>query len=182
MPRKKKNNWKILNRKIHYWGSIICALPILIILITGLLLLFKKELDWIQPPSTKGQGTIPTIAFERILQVAKKVDEANIKNWDDVDRLDVRPSKGIIKIRAKNKYEIQIDQQTGKILQTAYRRSDLIEDIHTGNFFHKYVSLGLFFPAALILLVLWITGIYLFITMLSNKKKIKRQKKIINHK
>ena len=49
------------------------------------------------------------------------------------------------------------------MLQTAYRRSDLIESIHDGSFFHDKVKLFVFFPAGVIVLGLWITGIYLWL-------------------
>ncbi|MDC0857462.1 PepSY-associated TM helix domain-containing protein [Rickettsiales bacterium] len=76
-----KINWKILNRKIHYWGSIACALPVIIIIITGMLLLFKKQSDWIQPSSMRGESKVPTIQFEEILDAAKSVEAANIDSW-----------------------------------------------------------------------------------------------------
>jgi|TARA_B110000503_G_scaffold8107_1_gene11109 uncharacterized iron-regulated membrane protein len=167
---------KLNNRKIHYWSSIICALPILIVITTGLLLTFKKDSDWIQPSTSKGIGSRPTITFEKIINISKNVVEIEIKDWSDIDRLDVRPKNGIIKIRSKNSWELQIDSQTGEILNIAHRKSDLIEDIHTGNFFHKYVALGIFFPASLILLILWITGLYLFITMTITKSNNKKRK------
>lgn len=171
-----KIRWNTLNRKVHHWGSLICALPILIVIISGLLLTFKKQSDWIQPPTIKGQSSSPIISFDKILDITKTIDKAEINNWSDIDRLDVRPSKGIVKIRANNRWEIQIDSQTGNVINSAYRRSDLIESIHTGGFFHDYVAFGLFFPASVILLILWITGLYLFITMTINKSKNKKRK------
>ena len=141
-------------------------------------LLFKKDVDWIQPSSMKGVGNIPTISFVEILEKAQTVKKAEIDDWNDIDRLDVRPKKGIIKIRAKNRYEIQIDHQSGDVLQIAYRRSDLIESIHDGSFFHKKAKLWVFFPAAIVLLVLWLTGIYLFLLpMLSKRKKRRKELK-----
>ena len=177
MFKKKKTSWQTLNRKIHYWGSIIIALPILIIIITGILLILRKEIAWVQPPTQKGEFKTPTIKFEQILSSAKSFPQANIKNWDDISRLDVRPSKGVIKIRAKNNWEVQIDHNSGKILQTAFRRSSIIESIHEGQFFHQYISLGVFFPSAVILLILWITGLYLFIIRFTRKKQNKKNKK-----
>ena len=45
----------------------------------------------------------------------------------------------------------------------AYRRSDLIESLHDGSFFGgDFAKLGVFLPTALVLCVLWGTGIYLF--------------------
>lgn len=155
-------DWKFWSRQLHYWTSFIYALPIIIILITGLFLLLKKEVAWIQPPTQRGGGSIPTLNYELLLAAVQQVPEAEIKTWDDIDRLDVRPKKGVVKVRSENRWEIQVDHQTGAILQTAYRRSDFIESIHDGTFFHDKVKLWVFFPAALMLLLLWITGLVLF--------------------
>jgi uncharacterized iron-regulated membrane protein len=49
------------------------------------------------------------------------------------------------------------------ILQTAYRRSDLIESIHGGSFFgDDWTKLGLFLPAGLVLLLLWLSGLWMW--------------------
>ena len=157
-------NWKKINRKTHSWGSLICALPILIVIGSGLLLILKKEIHWVQPPSAHGQGESPTIEFSQVLAIAQKIPELGVYQWSDIDKLDVRPKKGIIKIRAKNGWEAQIDHQTGDVLQVAYRRSDLIESIHDGSYFHTQAKLWLFLPASILLLLLWVTGLYLFLT------------------
>ena len=160
-----------VNRKIHYWGSAICDLPILIIIVTGLLLIFKKDSNWIQPPTIRGVAKQPEITFAEVLEVAKASDKIAINNWSDINRLDVRPSKGMLKIRSNNGWELQIDTKTKDILSLEYRRSDIIEAIHTGTFFSKLVSYTVFLPAAVILLLLWITGLYLFVTMTITKRK-----------
>lgn len=157
-------NWKKFNRKTHYWGSIIIALPILVVIGSGLLLQVKKQLEWVQPATQRGAGDTPTLSFEEILMAAQQVPEAEITSWRDVDRLDVRPGKGVIKIRSENGWEIQIDGSSASILQVAYRRSDLIESLHDGSFFHEHAKLWVFLPAAIVLLILWITGLYLFLT------------------
>ena len=155
--------FNILNRKIHYWLSIGVAVPILIVIVTGLFLQTKKQFEWIQPPELRGAGKTPMISLPQVLEISKTVAEAEIKTWDDINRLDVRPSRGMLKVRANNNWEIQIDTETGAILQTAYRRSDIIESIHDGSFFHDAVKTWIFLPAGIILLMLWLTGMYLFI-------------------
>ena len=162
-----------LNRKAHFWGACVCAIPILIVIATGIVLQLKKELAWVQPPTMRGSLGNPAITFEQILNTAKTVHEAEINNWEDIDRLDVRPKKGVIKIRSKNRWEIQIDHQTGKVMQVAYRRSDLIESIHDGSFFHDKVKIWVFLPSAIVLLILWITGVYLFVVTMLQKNKMK---------
>jgi len=172
-----KFSWNRINRKVHYWGALICALPILIVIITGIFLLLKKESAWIQPPTMKGQGNTPTLTFPEILTAAQKSPELQVTTWDDIDRLDVRPSKGVIKIRAKNRWELQVDQQTGQSLHVAYRRSEIIESLHDGSWFHDTVKLWIFLPCAIILLTLWLTGIYLFVIPLLAKQKRRKKKK-----
>ena len=77
----------------------------------------------------------------------------------------------IIKIRAKNDWEIQLDHQTGEVLQASYRRSDIIESIHDGSFFHGRAKHFLFFPSATMLLLLCITGVYMFIVPFAARRK-----------
>jgi uncharacterized iron-regulated membrane protein len=152
-----------LNRKIHFWGSIFCVIPTIIIIVSGLLLLLRKDIAWIQPVTNFGQGKFPTLEFSQILDISKTVEVAQIKDWQDVSRLDVRPKDGIIKILAKNNHEIQVDFQSGEILQVAKRRSGIIEEFHDGSFFHKNFPLAVFFPSSLLLLLISLTGIYIFI-------------------
>jgi uncharacterized iron-regulated membrane protein len=150
-------------RKFHSWVSILIALPLIIVLISGLLLQFKKQVAWVQPKTQNGQIGAPTLSFPGILKAVKNAPQGEVRGWSDIDSLEVRPGKGIIKVRTKSHWEIQIDQVSGEVKQVAYRRSDLIESIHDGSYFHSMAKLGLFFPAALGLLLLWGTGLYLFI-------------------
>ena len=158
-------------RKIHYWISPFIFIPILIILSTGVLLQLKKQSDWVQPPIQQGVSNIPSIEFQQMLEAAKSVPEAEINSWDDIDRIDVRPEKGISKIRSNNQWEIQIDNQTNEILLVEYRRSDIIESIHDGSFFTDYVKFGWFLPTAVLLIVMSISGIYMFLLPLFMKRK-----------
>ena len=151
-----------LSRLLHRWGALAIALPICIVVVTGIMLQLKKDSAWIQPPARSGSSQSMLISFDRILEVAKAVPEAGITGWDDIDRLDVRPSMGMVKVRAKNRWEVQIDATTGDVLQVAYRRSDLIESIHAGNFLHRRLKLCIFLSSGLILLGLWGTGLHLF--------------------
>jgi len=168
-----------LNRDLHRWGAILALLPMAIIIVSGIILQLKKEVAAIQPPTQKGSGSQLSISFDRILEVAKTVPQAEIASWDDIDRLDVRPSKGMVKVRGKNRWEVQIDTHSGEVLQVAVRRSDLIESIHDGSYFHDGFKLWVFLPAGLILVGLVITGVYLFFLPHLAKRK-RRQKKMLD--
>lgn len=164
-----------LNRVFHRWGAILIALPVLLVIVTGIILQLKKEFVWIQPATQKGNPDELSISFDRVLEMAQSVPEAEVGSWADIDRLDVRPSKGVVKIRAINRYEIQLDTKTGDVLQVAYRRSDFIESIHDGSFFHDKVKLWIFLPSAVILLGLWVSGIYLFIMPYQARRRRKKK-------
>jgi len=166
----------VWNRKIHRMGAILIAVPLLIVIVSGILLLLKKDVAWIQPPTQRGVGTSPTISFERVLEAARGVEEARIESWDDVDRLDVRPGKGVVKVRAKSSWEVQVNTETGDVLHVAYRRSDWIESIHDGSFFHRLAKLWLFLPSAVVLLGLWGTGMYLFFLPRLAKRRNRRRR------
>jgi len=155
-------NWRVWTRKGHRWGAIVVALPFLLVISTGLLLQLKKEWAWVQPPTTRGKGKTPEITLEAILAAARSVPEAEITGWPDVDRLDLQPGRGIVKVQARNRWEVQVDLQTGEVLQVAYRRSDVIESLHDGSWFADRAKLWVFLPVAVIVLGLWVTGIYLF--------------------
>jgi uncharacterized iron-regulated membrane protein len=152
-----------LGRKVHSWVAVITALPVLVILASGVLLHFKKQAAWIQPPEIRGSATTPTITMEQILEACRSVPEAGIREWSDIRRVDLRPGKGMLKVTGRGNLEIQIDAATGDVLLSAYRRSDILEQLHDGSWFHDAVKSWIFLPAGVLLLVLWVTGIYLFL-------------------
>jgi uncharacterized iron-regulated membrane protein len=151
-----------LLRKLHYWGAIIVAVPVAIIISTGLLLQLKKQVSWIQPTEKKTVARSVKVTPDQILQAARSATALEVESWADIARVDIRPDKGLIKVSASNHWELQLHAETGEPLQVAYRRSDLIETIHDGSWFHDSVKLWIFFPSALVLFGLWLTGMYLF--------------------
>lgn len=167
-----------LNRLVHRWGAITIALPAIVVIVSGIILQLKKESAWIQPATSRGVGTQPSLSFDQILSAAQAVPEAEVKSWDDIDRLDVRPNKGVVKVRCNNRWEVQLDTQTAEVLQVAYRRSDLIEAIHDGSFFADAAKLWVFLPTAVVFAVLWGTGIYLFFQprLAKRRNRLRRQK------
>ena len=156
---------------MHYWISPIIFIPVIIIFSTGVLLQFKKQSNWVQP-NLKITSDSKPVMLNLYLEAAKTVSEAEISSWDDIDRIDIRPNKGIAKIRSKNNWEIQLDLESADIYSVSFRRSDIIESVHDGSFFSDYVKFGLFFPSGILLIVLSFTGIYMFIIpILKNRKK-----------
>lgn len=153
----------VLNRKLHRWGAILTALPVGVVIVTGILLQLKKEWSWVQPPTQRSATPRLAVSFDELLRAAQRAPQAAIRSWDDVARVDVRPARGVAKLRAHNRWEVQVDTGTGEVLQVAYRRSDWIESIHDGSFFADGAKLWVFLPTGVILFGLWVTGIYLWL-------------------
>ena len=136
----------------------------LIVVVTGLLLQVKKEFAWIQPPTERGvsiENRSP-LSLDKLLDIVREVPEAQVAQWSDIDRFDIRPSKGVAKVRCTNRWEVQIDLSTGELLASNYRRSDLIESLHDGSFFTDWCKLGVFLPNGFVLLGLLLSGIWLW--------------------
>lgn len=161
-------------RKAHRWGSVLVAVPFLLVLVTGILLQVKKQFTWVQPPTQKGASKEPSASFAAVLDAVRAVPEAEVQSWADVERIDVRPKDGVMKVQCKNRYEIQVDFASAKVLQVEYRRSDLIENLHDGSFFHEAFKVWVFLPVALVVLGLWFSGLYLFALPYAVKWRRKR--------
>ena len=162
----------VLNRKVHYWASALIAVPVLVVVCSGVLLQVKKHWSWVQPPEHVGTGTVPQLDLEDILAAVRGEPALEVRGWDGIKRIDVRPSRGMCKVWLHSGWEAQVDLGTGRVLQTAYRRTDLIESIHDGSFLAgDWSKLGIFLPNGLVLLLLWATGLWLFWLPFSAQRK-----------
>ena len=153
----------LLNRKIHYWLSVWLALPMALIAATGLLLQFKKSLSWVQPPEQKRELALPLADWSVLLAAAREHRELAVDDWHDVERAELRPSKGLVKLIAKSGHEAQFDAHTGQLLQVLPRRSDTIEALHDGSWFGDTVKFGWFATSAIGLLLATLSGVWLFV-------------------
>jgi len=133
----------MLLRKVHYWGSMIIMLQMGLIIGAGLLLMLKKEISWIQPPTQKGieRVEVPALAINELFDIARNVPQLEVTTWDQLARADIKPGKGVAKFVGENNWEVQIDTHSGDILNIAFRRSDIIESLHDGSFFADWVKL-----------------------------------------
>ena len=100
-------SFSFLTRRIHRWGAIAVGLPLMLVIGSGLLLQVKKQVTWVQPPEQR-TTSVPAVALPQLLAVAQSVPQAGVRTWDDIDRIDVRPGKGILKIVAVSRWEIQV--------------------------------------------------------------------------
>jgi len=130
-------------------------------------LALKKDVSLIQPPTQKG--------ISKNLQDWKSLDELAqiaqvefVKAYPDqkdnsIDRMDVRPSKGVVKVLFdKGYWEMQIDGKSGEVKSIARRHSDWIEALHDGSIisdWFKLISMNLLGIGVLFLIT---TGLWLW--------------------
>ncbi|TLF46753.1 PepSY domain-containing protein [Maribacter aurantiacus] len=162
-------------RKIHRTTGALLFFFFLFISITGLLLGWKKNSNGLILAKTeKGTSTELTdwLPLETLKQNAQKIfrDSISTELSPEIDRIDVRPDKGILKFKfVDNYYGIQLDGATGNLLKIERRRSDFIEQVHDGSILDRYLGtsdgqIKLFYTTVmgLALLVFTITGFWLW--------------------
>ncbi len=170
-------------RALHRLLGITLAILLVISASTGILLGLKKEVAIIQPPTTKGisKGINNWKAFSEIDSLAKAAFFAAHPNQSDntVDRFDVRPSKGIVKVLFEKGYwEVQIDPVSGEIKSIAQRHSDWIEALHDGSIVSELFKLISMNFLGIGLLALISTGLWLWY----GPKRIRKKKTILREK
>lgn len=161
----------ILIRKTHRWLSIAAAIPLLLILVTGLFLNLSPKITLLQPNPPTSKNASVQISFEDIFRISSAIAEAEIKSWSDITQIEMRPKLGVIRVRSKNYWEIQLDSSTGEILSSARRWKTIFVIIHSGDWFGEWARYGVFFPTALASVFLTLTGILLFFIPYLNKRK-----------
>ena len=161
-------------RKTHKWLGIVLSLILCNMSVTGLLLLEKKEFEWIQPRTRIGtEGTIDDfINMQKLFAVVFAQGHNSFQGLDSIDRVDFRPNERVFKVRSKKDYmEMQIDAVSGAVLNISTRRSDLCENLHDGSFFGQIMHGKLMPIVALANLTLVATGLYLWLSPKLKRKK-----------
>ncbi len=131
-------------RILHKWIGISLAFFILISSVTGVLLGWKKNIELLQPKMYS--GTSDQLAnwksFDVIANSAKRAVDSVTKRSIEIDRMDVRPDKGVVKVLfAEGYWEAQVDGKTGKVFSVAQRHADWIEHVHDGSIINDFVKL-----------------------------------------
>jgi uncharacterized iron-regulated membrane protein len=161
----------------HKWTGIILAVVLLNTAVSGFLLLVKKDFDWIQPPTQKTEGgsVAQFITIEKLYEIVLSQDHSDFKLSSDINRIDVRPSEAIFKVKSEHNYsEMQVDAVNGKVLSIATRNSDLIEELHDGSFYGKWIHDWLMTFTAFALIYFTGTGLYLWLFPKLRRKSRRR--------
>lgn len=131
---------RVLSRWIfylHLWLGILATGVILLVSVTGILLNHKRPLGLMPDVSHKPSGS-----FEEALPLADLARRAEAAVGPDaaaagIDRMDVRPDDGLIKVRFNDRTvrEVDLDLHTGRVLHVGERNDVFLEKLHSGEIF-----------------------------------------------
>jgi len=128
-----------LLRVLHRWIGIPLVLFFFVIGITSVLLAWKKKAELLPPTlKTKVESGADWISPSLMVEIAmEKMD--SMKQSTLVDRIDIRPDKGIAKVTFQTHFtEVQLDGFSGEVLSIETRHSDWIEKVHDGSIVDYY--------------------------------------------
>lgn len=153
---------------VHLWVGVLFTAALLVIAITGIVLNHKRGLG-IMPevehaPGAPFAGALPLATLAEIgLRAASPAGEA-VDPVAQVDRMDVRPRDGYVKVRLRDAAvtEVTVDLTDGRVLNVGARGDAFIEKLHSGEIFGKRWVL-LSDAAAVALVLTLISGYWLWI-------------------
>jgi uncharacterized iron-regulated membrane protein len=150
----------------HLWLGVVFTIVLTAISITGILLNHKRGLA-LMPDVAPAPGA----AFETALPLSRLagIALAAVPPGDSldvrfVDRMDVRPRDGFVKVRLRDaaSTEVTVDLATGRILHVGPRGDVFLEKLHSGEIFGSRGVL-LSDAGAIALVITLITGIWLWL-------------------
>jgi uncharacterized iron-regulated membrane protein len=142
-------------RTWHAYVGLVAALPLLVIVVTGLILQLRNQFEGIQPKTV----TIKLVEGKSALsmeEVLAKFPQGN------VEQIIYRPRKGNYSVRLKDGSEVQMHPQTGEVVKDSPRRSGFLIDIHQGSWLGPLGQYVVHFGAGLSLIFLLFSGVLLF--------------------
>jgi len=170
-----------LYRKLHKWVAVPLFAFMFLMGLTGLLLGWKKHTGLL-PPTAKGASAevAAWLPIDSLQRIAQTYATDSLQKSAAIDRIDIRPQKGIAKIVFADHFsELQLDCTTGEILAVNARYSDILEKIHDGSildyFFqtsNEQLKLTYTTMVALGLLLLSFSGFWLWY----NPKRMRKMK------
>ena len=157
-------------RQFHRWVGMLLALVMAVLAVTGGFVAYKKQVEYLQP-STRAGGEASLEALLTPADIADRVlalDLPEARALEQIDRIELRPAKNVYKVRLEARdawsspRELQVDAVSGAMLNDGVRGDQLWMDLHSFAVFGTYTKLAVMSFAALALLWLSLSGLYLF--------------------
>lgn len=154
-------------RSLHRIIGISLAVFLVLSAFTGVLLGWKKDIETLQPSTRQGSSADMASwkSFKEISLAAQTAMDSAGQKLNEIDRFDVRPSNGIVKVLFKDGFwEVQVDGQSGKVMSIAQRHSDWIEHLHDGSIISDFFKLLYTNIIGIGLLLLACSGVYMWVS------------------
>ncbi len=129
-------------RRLHRFVAIPLFVFMFIIGLSGVLLGWKKQAE-LAPPTQKGSTLDATnwLSIDSLQKIAIRFVQDSLQLDLHIDRIDIRPDKGIAKVVFVKHYtELQLDCATGKLLSNKLRLHDFVEHIHDGTIIDRLLG------------------------------------------
>lgn len=143
---KKQAKWIRASRWLHRKIAIALFFFFLLISATGVLLGTKKQTGLLAPTQKGSSADLSAwLPVDSLQKNANRYlrDSVSKDLSVELDRIDIRPGKGIAKFIYKNHYSgLQLDGTTGKLLSIETRSSDFIENLHDGSILDDLFGTG----------------------------------------
>lgn len=152
-----------LSYNLHLWGGVVTALVVTAIAVTGIALNHKRALGLMPDvPGPGGELAQALSLFE--LEAAARAALPAASEGSPVDRMDVRPDDGLVKVRFDDPEvtEVTVALPDGAVLHVGPRQDVFFEKLHSGEIFGDGWIL-LSDGAAVGLILLLLTGLWLWL-------------------
>lgn len=141
-------------RMYHRYVALAVTIPLIFIAVTGIILQLRNQFEWLQPASVSSTLTeAPLLTLDNL---TTQYGAANIEQiiW--------RPGKKNMAVRLYDGTELQLHPQTGEILKSAKRRTNILIELHQGSWLGKFGQYFIYFISGLGLCFLIGTGLLIY--------------------
>jgi hypothetical protein len=120
----------------HVWVGVLAAVLLVVVSVTGIMLNHKSILGFQPDAEAVEPGLDGSLSLADLVVAAESAAglEAAVAG---VDRMDVRPDDGYVKVRFGDRVvtEVTVALRSGEVLQVGERNDVFIEKLHSGEIF-----------------------------------------------
>ena len=157
----------------HLWLGVIFTTALVVISVSGILLNHKRGLGLMPDVAHEAERPFTeSLPLARLAAIA--LDTVSRATGGDgepldpavrVDRMDVRPRDGFVKVRMRDasSTEVTVDLASGRVLHVGPRGDVFLEKLHSGEIFGGLRWVLLSDAAAIALVITLITGYWLWL-------------------
>jgi uncharacterized iron-regulated membrane protein len=150
VDNKQRSRARILriSRSVHRTTGALLFIFFFVVACTGLLLGWKKDTGGFilaktyQGSSADLKDWLPIhVLQEKAVGVMRESAPPGLSL--ELDRVDIRPDKGVVKfVFVEHYWGVQLDGATGEVLHVERRRADFIENVHDGSILDYLAGTG----------------------------------------